>query len=157
MDAILTEDELKIMRRHAEFGREIIHSTAEHIEGDNFLVIAGEIAATHHEKWDGTGYPGGLRGPDIPLSGRIMAVADIYDALISRRCYKEAFPHERAKSVMRSLRGTTFDPVVLDAFLEIESEILQIATCFRDADEEKGKRKLAEMTSPVRSRVEATY
>ena len=153
----LTEDELKIMRRHAEFGREIIHSTAEHIEGDNFLVVAGEIAATHHEKWDGTGYPGGLRGPDIPLSGRIMAVADIYDALISRRCYKEPFPHERATSVMRSLRGTTFDPVVLDAFLEIESEILQIATRFRDADEEKGKRKLAEMTSPVRSRVEATY
>lgn len=131
----LTDEEQKIMRRHAEFGRAIIHSTAEHIEGDNFLAIAGEIAATHHEKWDGTGYPEGLRGQDIPLSGRIMAIADIYDALISRRCYKEPFSHERAKAIMRSLRGTTFDPVVLDAFLEIESEILEISARFRDAAE----------------------
>ncbi len=130
----LTEDELKVMRLHAEFGRQVIHSTAQHIEGDNFLAIAGDIAATHHEKWDGTGYPKGLRGEDIPLCGRIMAVADIYDALISRRCYKEAFPHDRAKAIMRELCGTTFDPVVLDAFLAIEPEILQIAERFRDGD-----------------------
>ena len=128
----LTEDERKIMRRHAEFGRQIIHSTAQNIEGDNFLVIAGEIAATHHEKWDGTGYPEGLCGQDIPLSGRIMAVADIYDALISQRCYKDAFPHHRAMEMMRELSGTTFDPVVLDAFLAIEPEIMQIAARFRD-------------------------
>ena len=131
----LTDDELKIMRRHAEFGRQIIHSASEHIQGDNFLVVAGEIAATHHEKWDGTGYPDGLRGRQIPLAGRIMAVADIYDALISRRCYKEPFPHQQSMSIIRELRGTTFDPVVLDAFLAIESEILQIAKRFRDGDE----------------------
>ena len=153
----LTEDELKIMRRHAEFGRQIIHSTAEHIEGDNFLVVAGDIAATHHERWDGTGYPEGLRGQDIPLSGRIMAVADVYDALISRRCYKEPFPHERAKSVMHGLRGTNFDPLVLDAFLEIESEIVQIATRFRDADGKKGGEELAAVANPIRRRVGFTY
>lgn len=137
----LTEDEQKIMRRHAEFGRQIIHSTAQHIEGDNFLVIAGEIAATHHEKWDGTGYPEGLRGQDIPLAGRIMAVADIYDALISRRCYKEPFPHDRARMIMRDLCGSTFDPVVLDAFFAIEPEIVQIAARFRDGDEAEPLRK----------------
>ncbi|MGH8190132.1 MAG: HD-GYP domain-containing protein [Rhodanobacteraceae bacterium] len=135
----LTDDEQKIMRRHAEFGRQIIQSTAQHIEGDNFLVIAGEIAATHHEKWDGTGYPEGLRGQDVPLSGRIMAIADIYDALISRRCYKEPFSHERATSIMCGLCGTTFDPVVLAAFLAIEPEILQIAARFRDGDEDSNR------------------
>ena len=131
----LTEDEWVIMRKHPEFGRQIILSTAKHIEGDNFLTIASEIAATHHEKWDGTGYPGGLEGQEIPLSGRIMAVADIYDALISRRCYKEPFSHEVATTMMRELRGTTFDPVVLDAFFEIEDEIRRIAGCFRDEDD----------------------
>lgn len=137
----LTADELKIMRQHAEFGRKIIYSMADHIEGDNFLLIAGEIAATHHEKWDGTGYPDGLRGQDIPLSGRIMAVADIYDALISRRCYKDRFPHERAKALMRDLGEATFDPVVLDAFFAIEAEILQIAARFRDEEEGIAERR----------------
>ena len=136
----LTADEMKIMRRHAEFGREIILSTAKQIEGDNFLWIAGEVAATHHEKWDGTGYPAGLRGQDIPLSGRIMAVADIYDALISRRCYKDPFPHDRATALMRDLRDTTFDPVVLDAFFAIEAEILQIAARFRDEGKDIAER-----------------
>jgi HD-GYP domain-containing protein (c-di-GMP phosphodiesterase class II) len=131
----LTADELKIMRQHAELGRKIIFSMAKQIDGDNFLLIAAEIAATHHEKWDGTGYPNGLRGQDIPLSGRIMAVADIYDALISRRCYKDAFLHDRAKALMRNLGETTFDPEVLDAFFAIEAEILQIATRFRDEEE----------------------
>ncbi|MEP6898747.1 MAG: CHASE2 domain-containing protein [Rhodanobacter sp.] len=130
----LTVEEMKVMRQHAEFGRKIIFSTAKQIEGDNFLLIAGEIAATHHEKWDGSGYPGGLRGQDIPLSGRIMAVADIYDALISKRCYKDPFPHARAKALMRDLRDTTFDPVVLDAFLAIEAKVLKIAARFRDED-----------------------
>ncbi|MEO8810726.1 MAG: CHASE2 domain-containing protein [Rhodanobacter sp.] len=148
----LTPDELKIMRRHAEFGRQIILSTSQHIEGDNFLLIAGEVAATHHEKWDGTGYPCGLRGQDIPLAGRIMAVADIYDALISRRCYKDPFPHERARLLMRNLRETTFDPVVLNAFFEIEEEILQIAARFRDADDDPAAR-VAQVTEDSGNRV----
>jgi adenylate cyclase len=131
----LTADEWVIMRKHAEFGRQIILSTSRHIDGDNFLTIASEIAATHHEQWDGSGYPAGLAGQAIPLSGRIMAVADIYDALISRRCYKEPFPHAQAMDMMRALRGRTFDPVVLDAFLAIEGEITRIAGIFRDEDE----------------------
>lgn len=133
----LTGDELKIMRQHAEFGRKIILSMAKQIEGDNFLLIAGQIAGTHHEKWDGTGYPEGLCGQDIPLCGRIMAVADIYDALISKRCYKDPFPHQRAKTLMHDLRETTFDPVVLDAFFAIEAEVLQIAGRFRDEAEDE--------------------
>ncbi len=131
----LTPEEMEIMKQHADFGRKIIFSTAERIDGDNFLIIAGQIAATHHEKWDGTGYPLGLTGQEIPLSGRIMAAADIYDALISRRCYKEPFTHEHSISLMREMRGTTFDPVVLDAFFEIEETILQIAGRFRDEAE----------------------
>lgn len=130
----LTGDEWVVMRRHAEFGRKIILSTSQHIEGDNFLSVAAEIAATHHEKWDGSGYPAGLQGQAIPLSGRIMAVADIYDALVNRRCYKAPFPHAQAMDMMRQLRGTTFDPVVLDAFLAIEDEITRIASDFLDEE-----------------------
>jgi adenylate cyclase len=132
----LSPEEFELMKQHAEFGRKIIFGTAQQIEGDNFLVLAGEIAATHHEKWDGTGYPLGLGGQDIPLSGRIMAVADIYDALISRRCYKEPFPHQRATDLMREGRGTTFDPEVLDAFFEIEDEIMAIGARYSDAAKE---------------------
>lgn len=130
----LTEDEWVQMRRHAEFGRTIILSTSRHIEGDNFLSVAAEIAATHHEKWDGSGYPAGLKGHAIPLSGRIMAVADVYDALVNRRCYKPAFPHAQAMAMMRDLRGINFDPTVLDAFFEIEDEIVRIVGEFRDEE-----------------------
>ena len=131
----LTPPEFEEMKKHAQFGRDIILSTAERIEGENFLVVAGEIAATHHEKWDGTGYPLGLAGDAIPLAGRIMAAADIYDALISRRCYKEPFSHELATRLMREARGTTFDPDVLDAFFAIESAIQAIAAKYRDEPE----------------------
>ncbi len=131
----LTPEELVVMKQHAEFGRKIIFSTAQRIEGDNFLIIAGEIAATHHEKWDGTGYPRGLAGQDIPLSGRIMAAADIYDALISRRCYKDPFTHEWAATFMREASGKTFDPAVLDAFFGIEDTIKEIAARYRDEAE----------------------
>jgi HD-GYP domain-containing protein (c-di-GMP phosphodiesterase class II) len=128
----LTTDEMTIMKQHAEFGRRIIFSTAKSIEGDNFLVIAAEIAGSHHEKWDGSGYPLGLAGQAIPLSGRIMAAADIYDALISRRCYKEPFTHADSIALMGTMRGTTFDPLVLDAFFRIEPAIISIAQEFRD-------------------------
>jgi len=128
----LTPEEMAIMQRHAEFGRQIILNTASHLEEDNFLALAADIAATHHEKWDGSGYPNRLSGTDIPLAGRIMAVADIYDALISRRCYKEPFSHEYSLELMREMRGTTFDPLILDAFLAIEPQILIIAGRFHD-------------------------
>lgn len=131
----LTPDEFEIMKQHAEFGRKIILSSSKNIDGNNFLALAGEIAASHHEKWDGSGYPLGLAGEAIPLSGRIMATADIYDALISRRCYKEPFSHEHATSLMREGSGKTFDPAVLDAFFRIEDEIRAIANEFGDESE----------------------
>ena len=132
----LTDAEFELMKKHAEYGKKIIYSTAKKIEGDNFLIIAGEIASTHHEKWDGTGYPIGLAGQNIPLSGRIMAVADVYDALISRRCYKPPFPHAEAVRIMREARGKIFDPVVLDAFFSIEEKIREIASRYQDEGEQ---------------------
>ncbi len=131
----LTGEEFELMKKHAEYGKNIIHSTSQKIEGDNFLMIAGEIASTHHEKWDGTGYPLGLAGQDIPLSGRIMSVADVYDALISRRCYKPPFSHAESMEIMRKSRGTMFDPAVFDAFVNIEHEIQTIAARYQDDSE----------------------
>jgi putative two-component system response regulator len=99
-------------------------------------MFAREIAHSHQEKWDGSGYPDRLAGEQIPLSARLMAVADVYDALISRRVYKPAFTHQQALEVMRKGRGTHFDPDVLDAFFEIEGQFAAIAEEFRDAEPE---------------------
>ena len=131
----LTAAEFELMKKHAEYGKRIIYSTAQKIEGNNFLIIAGEIAYGHHEKWDGTGYPLGLAGQDIPLSSRIMTVADVYDALISRRCYKPPFPHEDSIRMMREKRGKIFDPVIFDAFLGMEEKIREIAARFPEEGE----------------------
>ncbi|HET9113963.1 MAG TPA: CHASE2 domain-containing protein [Burkholderiales bacterium] len=131
----LTEEEFVLMKKHTEYGKAIINSTAQKIEGDNFLAIACEIAYSHHEKWDGSGYPLGLAGLNIPLSARIMAVADVYDALISRRCYKSAFPHQEAIAIMQSYRGKIFDPIIFDAFCSIEEQIIGIAMKYRDENE----------------------
>ena len=128
----LTPDETALMQKHAELGKQMIYDSYQNAEGDDFLEIAGEIALTHHEKWDGTGYPNGLAGQDIPLSGRIMAVADVYDALINERCYKPAFAHETARKIMQESRDKDFDPIVIDAFLDIEDTIVAIAATFRD-------------------------
>ena len=131
----LDEEEFELMKKHAEYGKKIISSTEEKIAHTNFLILAGEIAVSHHEKWDGSGYPHGLSGEAIPLSGRIMAVADVYDALISRRCYKEPYSHEKATALMREGRGSSFDPAVLDAFFNIEDLINEIAATFNDENE----------------------
>jgi adenylate cyclase len=131
----LTSEEMAQMQRHADYGRQILLSTARRIDGDNFLTVAAEIAGSHHEKWDGSGYPHGLARDGIPLAARIMAVADVYDALISRRCYKPAFTHEHATRLMREMRGTSFDPDVLEAFFAIEHHIVAIAEQFRDEAE----------------------
>jgi len=117
----LTKEEYEEMKKHAVFGFKII----ERIEADSgeseLLNHAKIFALTHHEKWDGTGYPHGLHGNNIPLQGRIMAVADVYDALISDRPYKKAFPHEEAVQIMIDGKGTQFDPVLIDLFVEINS------------------------------------
>ncbi|HCY85867.1 MAG TPA: hypothetical protein DHV36_12095 [Desulfobacteraceae bacterium] len=130
----LTDDEFRQMKMHATYGRIILRQAAEKIEGSNYLAMAEDIAGTHHEKWDGTGYPEGLSGEDIPLSGRIMAIADVYDALISRRCYKPPFSHDKAMGIIRKERGKLFDPVIVDAFVEIETTIKRIAKRFGDKE-----------------------
>jgi putative two-component system response regulator len=117
----LTPEEWEVMKKHTLFGARILGSS-------NFeLLRAGEIIAlSHHERWDGSGYPKGLAGEDIPLFGRICAVADVYDALTSRRPYKEPFTDEVSLDIMRAGRGSHFDPRILDIFLEHFEEIQDI-------------------------------
>ena len=132
---MLDREEFEVMKLHAVYGRDTIMLVEKHIGGTNgFLMFAREIAHSHQEKWDGSGYPDRLAGEQIPLSARLMAVADVYDALISRRVYKPAFTHQQALEVMRKGRGTHFDPDVLDAFFEIEGQFAAIAEEFRDAE-----------------------
>lgn len=135
----LDPDEFEIMKRHTVYGRDAIRAVESYLGGSNsFLAFAREIAYSHQEKWDGSGYPEGLRGDAIPVSARLMAVADVYDALISRRVYKSAFSHEEAVRIMREGRGSHFDPDVLDAFLAIEARFRDIALEFRDEDDAAG-------------------
>jgi response regulator RpfG family c-di-GMP phosphodiesterase len=94
--------------------------------------MAEELVHTHHECWDGTGYPQQLTGEQIPVAGRLMALADVYDALISRRCYKKPVPHHQAREIILKGRGTRFDPAVVDAFLRAEHDFIAIAAAFRD-------------------------
>jgi len=117
----LTPEERKIMELHTTVGHQILDGS------DSDLLQAGAtIALTHHERWDGTGYPNGLRGEEIPLEGRIVAVADVFDALLSDRCYRPAMPLEKAVSIMREGRGTQFDPRIVDVLLEHLEEVLAL-------------------------------
>ena len=131
----LTADEFEIMKTHTTLGFEAIEH-AEQALGTRveFLRIAKEIALSHQEKWDGSGYPQGLAGDDIPISARLMAVADVYDALISERVYKHALPHDQAVAIIFQGRGAHFDPDMADAFVEIQSEMQAIAERFSDSD-----------------------
>jgi putative two-component system response regulator len=129
----LDAGEFDIMKLHTVYGRDAIASVEVYLGGSNdFLRFASEIAYSHQEKWDGSGYPEGLQGDAIPVSARLMAVADVYDALISRRVYKAAMPHEEAIAIMREGRGTHFDADMFDAFLQIEAEVRDIAQRFSD-------------------------
>jgi HD-GYP domain-containing protein (c-di-GMP phosphodiesterase class II) len=98
------------------------------------LQYANDIIVGHHEKYDGSGYPYGLKGKDIPLSGRIMAIADVYDALTTKRVYKNAFPHEKVMAIMNEGNGSHFDPIVFNAFLEVEIDFLSIAAAYEDEE-----------------------
>ncbi len=122
----LTPEEFSIIKQHTIVGRDILQDSFRRIESRNYLVRAMEMAAWHHEKWDGSGYPDGLRGEDIPLCARVMAVADVFDALISRRSYKEPYSFEKAVAIIRENRGTHFDPAVVDAFLASLDEIRKV-------------------------------
>lgn len=143
--------EFEIMKTHTTLGRDAIQA-AENSLGlqVDFLSVAKEIAYGHQEKWDGSGYPQGLTGNTIPISARLMAVADVYDALISRRVYKDSMPHEKAIAIMEEGRGTHFDPDMLDAFLTIQDEVQAIAKRYADTDADMDlKRKQLELLSPT--------
>ena len=128
----LTPDEFEIMKEHAKFGETIITHLIENNKSATFLLYAKEIAGSHHEKWDGSGYPRGLKAEEIPLSARIMAIADVYDALISKRVYKKGFTHDDAVEIIVKGKGTHFDPELVDVFLELDDEFLRIAEEFSD-------------------------
>ncbi len=130
-----TPDEFEIMKTHTTLGRAAILAAEKQLGMEvDFLRHAKDIAYYHQEKWDGSGYPEGLQGEAIPVSARLMAVADVYDALISRRVYKEGMPHAQAVAIIRDGRGTHFDPDMVDAFLELEDAFQDIAAQFRDTD-----------------------
>jgi len=129
----LTDDEFETMKQHPMIGAQALSIAESQMEGDSsFLMLAKEIALTHHEKWDGSGYPQKLEGEDIPLSGRLMALADVYDALISKRVYKPGFSHEKARGIILEGKGTHFDPQIVEAFMRVEDEFKAIAKQYQD-------------------------
>jgi len=128
----LTEAEFEIMKTHTIIGGETLADTVREYPGVSYLSIARDIVLSHHERFNGKGYPYGLKGDDIPLCGRIVALADVYDALISKRVYKEAYSHEVAREIILEERGEHFDPRVVDAFLAEEQTFMEIAARFSE-------------------------
>ena len=128
----LTDEEYAQMKTHTTAGREIIERAIELVgSGDTgYLQEAKNLSACHHERWDGKGYPSGLAGEEIPLSARIMAVADVFDALVSRRSYKEPFSFEKAMSIIKEGAGTQFDPLIVQAFVDASDEVREISESF---------------------------
>lgn len=131
----LDAQEWEIMQRHCEYGRNAIARAVAGLGSDNrsYLHYAIQIAYSHHERWNGKGYPEGLNGDAIPVAARLMAIADVYDALISKRVYKEAFPHQQAVDMIAAERGSHFDPDMVDAFLRITAQFEEITFSYRDA------------------------
>jgi len=133
--------EMAIMKTHCALGRDAIQHAEDQLGLEvEFLKYAKEIAYGHQEKWDGSGYPQGLAGDAIPTSARLMAVADVYDALISRRVYKEGMPHEKAVAIITEGRGSHFDPDIVDAFLALTEQFREVAARYRDSDEDLHKK-----------------
>ncbi len=128
----LDPDEWEIMKLHTVYGAEALSQAEQDLGANSFLHLAWEIAYTHHEKWNGEGYPRRTKGEDIPIAGRLMAIADVYDALISKRVYKPAFPHEKAKAIILDGKGEHFDPAVVDAFRASEAAFTEIAARLAD-------------------------
>ena len=133
----LTDEEFEIMKTHTTAGGNIISSIIDKVPDSDYLHEAKNLAMYHHEKWNGKGYPAGLAGEDIPLSARVMAVADVFDALISDRCYKKGFPYDKAFSIIREERGRQFDPKIVDAFFAAEDQILEVADKFSENNKQE--------------------
>ena len=130
----LTPEEFDIMKDHASEGGRIIRSVMSDIENKDYVDMAVQVAECHHEKWDGSGYPKGLCGEEIPLCARIMAIADVFDALVSKRCYKEAFSFDKAFGIIAGSSGTHFDPILTDVFLKMRPQIEAAATELADEE-----------------------
>lgn len=128
----LTDEEFAIMKTHTTEGRKIIESAISKVEGDVYLKEARNMAGYHHERWDGKGYPEGLHGEVIPLSARVMAVADVFDALVSPRIYKPPFPLEKALSIIQEGAGTQFDPKVVEVFMESIDEVVKVMNKYKE-------------------------
>ena len=126
----LTPEEFEVMKQHSVIGGETLHAAAVAYPGAKYLQMARDIAFSHHEKFDGSGYPHGLRGEDIPLCGRIVAIADVYDALTTARVYKPAYSHEVAKNIILEGIGKHFDPEIVDAFIANEDRFVEIKEQF---------------------------
>ncbi len=150
----LDAQEFEIMKTHTTLGKQAIEQAERGIDQNiDFLSCAKEIALSHQEKWDGSGYPEGLAGDRIPISARLMALADVYDALICRRVYKASMSHERATAILLEGKGVHFDPDVVDAFAAIDSEFRSIAERFADSDKDilDKQRQMDQTVAPARS------
>jgi len=154
----LTPEEHKIMQRHTLLGGETLARVAEEWPDARFLTMAQDIALSHHERFDGAGYPRGLKGNEIPLCARIVALADVYDALTSKRVYKPAFEHEKARAIIFEGLGTQFDPDVVRAFLNREQEFIRVAEQFNDVGSHAAPlgQETAEATASGQAAVGAT-
>lgn len=128
----LSTEEFEIMKTHTLIGEEAICFAMENVQEQKFLGIAAAFAAAHHERWDGTGYPRALRGEKIPIEGRLMAIVDVYDALISERPYKRPFSHETAKHIILDGCGTHFDPLLVAVFEKVSSAFQAVAKSHKD-------------------------
>jgi putative two-component system response regulator len=133
----LNAEERSRMQEHTLVAGDCLREIEQRLGASNFLQTAREIALYHHERWDGNGYPMGLSGEEIPLSARIVTVADVYDALSSKRVYKDAFPHDECVRLIREGAGTQFDPDLVRVFLSIEAEFAAIAVRFASAAESR--------------------
>lgn len=133
----LSPSEFEEMKQHTVIGYETLKMAANQLGNNSFLTDAMEFALHHHEKWDGTGYPDGLKGEEIPISCRLMAIADVYDALISKRIYKPAFSHNKSVAIILEGNGTHFDPDLIEIFKEVNGKFREIAIQFADSEEER--------------------
>jgi HD-GYP domain-containing protein (c-di-GMP phosphodiesterase class II) len=134
----LTDEEFEEMKKHTIYGVDIIKRIEDSTSENEFLLYAEVLAGSHHEKWNGTGYPLGLKGAEIPLQGRLMALVDVYDALTNDRPYKHSFSHEKSVEIIKAERGSHFDPLIVDVFLEHEKEFAETGISkqsFADAGE----------------------
>jgi response regulator RpfG family c-di-GMP phosphodiesterase len=130
----LSEEEFDIMKEHAMIGERTLKEVDDQFPGNDFVHHGVQIAGSHHEKWDGSGYPRGLVGEEIPLVGRILALGDSYEALTSKRCYKEPYSHEKSRMIIIEGRGSHFDPDMVDAFLACEDQFIEVRKRFDDPE-----------------------